>query len=185
MSTQFYDILPRDLTSLFALIIGISTYPDMSGLRSLPGVKADVDSMKAFLEDMNAPSDRIHTIQNEEATSSAIYQALKDITKNKNIGRNDPILIYFAGHGAKADITSEGNFLSSVRMLCPYNFARRNDGVSLKDGTPNDDAAPGRNGAASENGITDAVLADILNDISRAKGNNIVSAINFDRPFCS
>lgn len=154
----------------------------MSGLRSLPGVKADIDSMIAFLKDMNAPCDSIHTIQNEEATSFAICQALKDIIKNKNIGRNDPILIYFAGHGAKADMMSEGKSLSSVRMLCPYNFARRNDGISLKDETPNDDAVPGKD-AASENGITDAVLADILNDISRTKGNNIVSAINLASSF--
>lgn len=178
MSTQFFNILPRDLTSLFALIIGISTYPAINGLRSLPGVKADVDSMKAFLLDMNAPCDRINTIQNEEATAFAIRQALKDVIKNNTIERNDPILVYFAGHGARDDMRSEGKFLSSIRMLCPYDFARRNDGVSLKDGTPNDDAAPGMDNAASENGITDAVLADILNDISRAKGNNIVSIIN-------
>ncbi|EIM80026.1 uncharacterized protein STEHIDRAFT_163276 [Stereum hirsutum FP-91666 SS1] len=142
---------PLDLTRMFALIIGISKYPNTGSLRNLPGVDTDISSMKDFL----AMSRVSKILQNEKATASGISDALRAIINDKNIGREDPILIYFAGHGVKVNLTSEDKAMSTTRMLCPYDFVQQT------------------RSAPSSNGISDAALSNFLADISSQKGNNI------------
>lgn len=162
-------ILLRNLTRMFALIIGISKYPNTGSLRNLPGVDTDISSMKDFL----AMSRVSKILQNEKATASGISDALRAIINDKNIGREDPILIYFAGHGVKVNLTSEDKAMSTTRMLCPYDFVQQT------------------RSAPSSNGISDAALSNFLADISSQKGNNIVSILNscprtcITNPFCT
>lgn len=141
---------------MFTLIIGISTYSPTSNLNPLDGVKQDLSSM----EELFSKSKVFVRLKDHQATASAIRDELKKICRNDSINKNDPILIYFAGHGTKVDLESRAEHVTTMRMLCPYDFVRQAHGVP------------------SRNGIPEAMLASILNDISSEKGNNVVCILN-------
>lgn len=129
-------------------------------MQPLPGACADVKSMKAFLLSRNVQEGRIRMLRNKEATNARIIQELDSLASSEDIKSNSPILIYFAGHGTRA-FARGGS--SKIEMLCPYDFI------------------PAENEGRKDTvyGILDITLAEHLNKISLAKGNNVVRGFTF------
>lgn len=144
---------------LFALIIGIDIY-EHSRMPNLSGAVADADSVFKFVnEKMSVSQERIQVIRNEAATRQSIIKNLSLLAEENiawDIRKGDPILIFYAGHGAEAkwpERSSEG----MIQMICPYDFN------------------PQKNLDPDMQGIPDLTLAALLNEVSKEKGDNIVS----------
>ncbi|KAG6824172.1 hypothetical protein H0H92_007787 [Tricholoma furcatifolium] len=145
-------------SSLYAVVIGINQYKD-SNVRDLLGAVADADAISDFLRDIGVPPNRIVNLRDEEATRKKILQALRDIAVKVVIGEQDPILIYFAGHGSETHApgtwtTSTSNQM--IQMIVPHDF--------ISNGSQNEDGQ----------GIFDMTLNQIFANISRKKSDNIV-----------
>ena len=117
--------------------------------------------MESFVhEDLGVPKHRIKTLFDKEATRKRILKALDDLQENEGIKRDDPIFIFFAGHGCA--IKSEqlqgwgAGDRKEIQAICPQD-------VKVW-GTPN----------RAESPIPDFILASLINKLSRKKGNNIV-----------
>jgi hypothetical protein len=99
------------------------------------------------------PSDRITTLYNADATRDNIKAKLRALVDDDMIQPGDPILIFFAGHGATAPAPKGWPTAGdSIQMLVPHDF----------DPT-------GKSG-----GLHDFNLNFLLREIASAKGNNIV-----------
>lgn len=84
------------------LIIGVDDYPHVGKL--LQGAVADTDAMVDFLiTTMRVSRSRIQRLTNNEATRVAIGGSIFKLASRLDIKNYDPILIYYAGHGAEAD----------------------------------------------------------------------------------
>lgn len=152
-------MLPRSPSRLFALIIGINQYQNEP--RKLKGAVADAEAMVDFLKTaLRVADNRIKNLRDQQATRSNICQSIRDLGKCEDIQQGDPILIYYAGHGAEVD-PPEGwpSGGDKIQMLLPYNFRARTS-------TSED-----------EQGILDITLCILLKDLALAKGNNIVSCV--------
>lgn len=142
---------------LYVLLIGIDRYalPE----NNLHGAVADVNAVQTYLEqDLLVHPTQIRKLCDEEATRDRIIQALQDIQKDERIEKDDPILIYYAGHGGQKmapEGWTPGEPDSFIQFLIPHDY-----GVSGED---NIDAIPDRS------------VQFYINDIAQAKGNNIVS----------
>ncbi|KAH6901438.1 hypothetical protein BKA70DRAFT_1197075 [Coprinopsis sp. MPI-PUGE-AT-0042] len=140
---------------LFALTIGIDGYLD-DGTDNLKGATSDADNVVQFLIEKGVAADRVRSLRNEHATRSAIRHELTDLITNRAIEENDPILVYFAGHGNENPAPKEWkNWDSSVQCLVPHDF----------------NEPDGKGGIV--HGIPDRTLGMILHGIANAKGNNI------------
>ena len=84
---------------LFALVIGINGYKELRP--TLSGAVADADATIEYLSSKTSAS-RIIILKDEQATRKAIIEAFKFLNRSKDIEKNDPIVIYFAGHGGEA-----------------------------------------------------------------------------------
>ncbi|THV02695.1 hypothetical protein K435DRAFT_792310 [Dendrothele bispora CBS 962.96] len=148
--------IQRPPSSLFALIIGINQYqdPDISDLQ---GAVADADAMEEFLiSDVRVPTERIINLRNKEATREAMIRALEDIANNSAIGPEDPILIFYAGHGGELKAPQGWETPDNmIQMLLPYDFVRQGS----ED--------------ISGQGIFDRTLLRILEKIAQNKSDNI------------
>ncbi|KDN46595.1 hypothetical protein RSAG8_04248, partial [Rhizoctonia solani AG-8 WAC10335] len=92
-------------SNLHALIIGINDYPNLSNLK---GAVADADEIANFLtseSELKVPPDQIINLRNESATRQNIIDSIKGLQNNPLINREDPILIYYAGHGGTRKAT--------------------------------------------------------------------------------
>ncbi|EIM86633.1 uncharacterized protein STEHIDRAFT_156937 [Stereum hirsutum FP-91666 SS1] len=149
----------------YALLIAIDNYPR---LRKLKGAIADLDAVYDFLTNKmrGNPEDRIKCLKDGDATRDAIIEHIRALGQNSTIKRDDPIIVFFAGHGAEVDPPAgwpAGRF-SKVQMLCPYDFH-----PSTAGNTPDTKVIQG---------IPDRTLGALLNLISGTKGDNI--AVIFD-----
>ena len=80
----------------YALLAGVSTYKDPSN--NLEGVQYDVPNMRDMLiNDCGYSSSRITTLEDSQATKSAIRSAL--IQMSSRAGPDDTVVFYFSGHG--------------------------------------------------------------------------------------
>ncbi|EIM79948.1 uncharacterized protein STEHIDRAFT_163203 [Stereum hirsutum FP-91666 SS1] len=108
---------------------------------------------------MHVPASQIHVLLNEQATRSEIRKYIEDLTSSSDIRLGDPILIFYAGHGAQTNSPNGwqagGGSHPQIQMICPHDFLPRRSDV--------DDAQ----------GIPDMTLAILLNHLSKAKGDNI------------
>ena len=138
---------------LFALVIGINEYKEL--LPKLSGAVADADAIVEFLSSMTSAS-RILSLKDKQATRKSIIEAFKTLNTSKEIERNDPIVIYFAGHGGEAQVKGQEEM---TQMILPYDASPR---TQNKDEIP---AIPG---------IPDFEIRKLLNDIAVEKGSNIV-----------
>ncbi|KZV62254.1 hypothetical protein PENSPDRAFT_692662 [Peniophora sp. CONT] len=87
---------------LYALIIGIDHYKSKK-INDLHGAASDADAMDEYLRaELHVPADQIVNLRDEHATRSRIIRELQAMRTRKGIKRSDPILIFFAGHGASA-----------------------------------------------------------------------------------
>jgi Caspase domain len=138
---------------LFALVIGINGYKELRP--KLSGAVADADAIIEYLSTKTSAS-RIISLKDEQATRNSITEAFKTLNESKNIDKNDPIVIYFAGHGGEALIKGQEEM---TQMILPYDASPR---------TQNKDELP------VILGIPDFEIRKLLNDIAVNKGNNIV-----------
>lgn len=150
----------RKFPKLFALIIGINEYEERAN--NLHGAVADADAVREFLiEQLGVPDDRILMLRNEKATREGIISSLRDLASDKYpIGKLDPILIFYAGHGAEVKVDNR-----EVQMLVPHDFRTRDPSPSA---TASGDIYQGQ-------GIFDFTLDALLADIAKNKSDNIVS----------
>ncbi|CCO33649.1 hypothetical protein BN14_07734 [Rhizoctonia solani AG-1 IB] len=92
------DAQSESFGGLYALIIGINSYPSLNPLK---GAVSDADDMANFLmADLGISPGRIVNLRNQEATRKRIIEELQDLWKNPRISPGAPILIYYAGHGS-------------------------------------------------------------------------------------
>ena len=149
-------------------MIGISNYSNSSKygkeFTNLHGAVADADAIHNYLLGNGVPSDNIWNFRSpdegsipptEQATWVNIMKALSDL-KTCNIKKNEPILIYFAGHGGQTTApegwpSEEGK----IQYLLPQDACTSDQGEII-------------------NIIPDYVIADRLAELATTKGNNIV-----------
>lgn len=138
-------------------MIGINDYKYVDKLH---GAVADADAIANFLKtSLGVADDRIRNIRDEEATGSNIRDSIRFLASCDDIQEGDPILIYYAGHGAEAD-PPEGwpSDADKIQMLLPYDFC------------------PDISTPEHEQGILDITLSILLSQLAKAKGDNIVSS---------
>ncbi|KAK0502233.1 caspase domain-containing protein [Armillaria luteobubalina] len=133
---------------LFALVIGIDKYLS-NGIRNLSGAVADADAVSDFLQKtLRVPKEQIKNLRNEEATRVTIETEINVLGKNPAIKKDDPILIFFAGHGAEAN--------------APFKCWFLHDFVT----SGSDDSKRGQ-------GVLDMRLSHLLTDLAAKKSDNI------------
>ncbi|KAJ2934575.1 hypothetical protein H1R20_g2531, partial [Candolleomyces eurysporus] len=142
---------------LHALIIGIDNYLEKTGLDKLQGAVADADRIRNWLiDDFNVPASQIQDLRNENATRKAIIWALRDLSTNHKIQRDDPILIYYAGYGSEALAPKRWRWASPrIQMIVPWDY-KHPDGYDRVVW-----------------GIPDRTLGVLLGQIAESKGDNI------------
>ena len=107
---------------IWAVVIGVDTYPKIRQL------KYAVNDAKAFYRHLvkftRIPPENILLLLNEEAGLIRLRSTLGTYLKNK-AGKNDMVIIYFAGHGAaEKDVTSpDGDGLE--KYLLPFDVNPR------------------------------------------------------------
>ncbi|KIK02790.1 hypothetical protein K443DRAFT_96311 [Laccaria amethystina LaAM-08-1] len=140
--------------SLFALIIGINAYKHEN---ILDGCIKDATAVRDYLlQDLKVPSSHIRFLTDANATRADIIKGFLEIQTDKRIKKNDPILIYFAGHGHETDAPEgwpSGDVSDKIQMLIPQDYC----------------PIPGR----EVHGIPDQTLAALLNGIAIKHGDNI------------
>lgn len=95
---------PRSLqhTPVHALVIGINEYKS-SRIDDLYGAVPDADAMVEYLRtDLHVSDSQITNLRNGEATRAAILRELRALHTRDSIRRDDPIVVFYAGHGATA-----------------------------------------------------------------------------------
>ncbi|KJA24871.1 hypothetical protein HYPSUDRAFT_38219 [Hypholoma sublateritium FD-334 SS-4] len=148
----------RQRPSMFAVIIGIDKYKDPA-IPDLCGAVADAEAFRQYLVNhVGVEQNRIVYLRDEEATKDAMIHAIHDLATNQEISAQDPILIYYAGHGSEAPLPSSkrNQFSSSViEMLVPCDFVA--NGSATREGQ----------------GLFDISLYNLLDEIARQKSDNI------------
>lgn len=151
-----------DNPQLFALIIGINKYHS-STYNSLQYARQDADRFEAFLtSSIGVPITNIISLRDEEANRVAILHAFQLLTTNESITKDDPIAIYYAGHGARVpkpaawdDWPTNG---PQIEIMCPSDMGTIVDGEIV-------------------DGIPDRTISALLQELSMVKGDNIVRVI--------
>ncbi|KAG6862577.1 hypothetical protein C0993_002544, partial [Termitomyces sp. T159_Od127] len=146
-------------STLFAVLIGINKYKDPK-IPDLCGAVGDADAIENFLiSEVGVMKDRIVNIRDEEATREAIVKALRDLAQSSAIHAQDPIFIYYAGHGSECPSPINGWKTNAangmMKMLLPHDFNLQ-----------------GSNDVQGQ-GIFDIALSQIFADIAMAKSDNI------------
>lgn len=145
-------------SSLFALIIGINKYKDPD-VPDLHGAVPDANEVQKFLiSKVGVAENRIVILRDAEATREKIVHAIQNLAQNPAISTQDPILIFYAGHGGEAPSpwkTSSENDM--IQMLIPHDFVSKGS----KD--------------HQGQGIFDITLSKLLADVAKKKSDNIVS----------
>ncbi|RXW17707.1 hypothetical protein EST38_g8147 [Candolleomyces aberdarensis] len=136
----------KNPSPLWSLIIGINDYQH-SDMRRLKGATRDADAVNNYLQtDLRVPGEQIINLRNGSATRGEIIAAFNGLRNNPRIKPNDPILIYFAGHGGESGNSSA----PKTQSLIPVDF-------SPKKVYP----------------IPDRTVAALINGIAQKHGNNI------------
>jgi len=141
-----------------ALLIGINNYRDQS-IHPLQAAVADVEKLKELLISLGASPANIITLFNQDATRNDILDKLRALANDNRIQWDDPILIYFAGHGSEVD-TPEGwpPSTGKVQLILPYDCISDNRHLSEGEGQA----------------IFDIILGHHIHRIAQNKGSNIV-----------
>ncbi len=143
---------------MFALIIGIDEYSD-NNIRNLSGAVADANAIEAYLVDtLCIPKAYITVLRNKQATGEAIVNASQGLGEDYRINRGDPILLFYAGHGAQTKTPMDLMEVWSphISMLIPHDFA------------------PTNSQSRAGQGVLDITLSHCLAEIADKKGDNIV-----------
>jgi len=140
------SVAPR----LFALVIGIDDYMKDTKLH---GSCADALAIAEYLKTgLNVPSNQITVLLDGRASRKAILDAFKRLKDNEEIQPGDPILIFYAGHGAEIfDNDVEG--MQKIQSIIPQDH----------------------DGGIAVHPIPDKTIGSLLAQLHREKGDNIVS----------
>jgi hypothetical protein len=146
-----------------ALVIGINKYKNAGKqLQDLNGCVADADDMYQYLtKTRGIPEDSIIRLDNENATRAKILEGIRAL-RDSSAPSGDPIIIFWAGHGARGRAPPGWNTSSpdgKIEMLIPYDF----DLEGKDEGT---------------SGFLDYQFGRELADIAQEKGDNIVSGVD-------
>ncbi|KAF9005554.1 caspase domain-containing protein [Cyathus striatus] len=146
----------RPTARLFALIIGVNDYKHPS-IEKLRGAVPDANHVEEYLlKTLEVPSPQITNLRNNEATRDGIIQAINNLTKDERIKKGDPILIYYAGHGASAPAPPSWEACGpKIQMLAPYDYHTDSEGHKV-------------------NGVPDRTLGALLTRLAKEKGDNIL-----------
>ena len=137
------------------MLIGVDQYQSVD-LEALEGAVADTLSVCDYLhEKLHVPLNQIAILHNETATRTAIIQQLHLLRKRHTLHGGDPILIFFAGHGAQAKAPPNWT-TKTYEMLCPHDFI------------------PETTKGIVGQGISDIAFGAQLRDLAKEKGDNIV-----------
>ena len=141
---------------IFAILIGIDEYLNVTKLKA---AVADAKRVRDYLKSIHVPDNQIEYLTNKDAKRSKIISAFRRWQRCGRIERdNNCILIYYAGHGGEIDAPESWKAGGSrVQMILPYDYDM-----------------PSNNGVV--HGIPDRVIGQLLEDLAREKGNNIVRA---------
>lgn len=124
---------------------------------------ADTEAVQSFLEhDLFVPLEQIGRLHNEEATRDGIIQAWFSLLNDQGIHENDPILVYYSGHGGSSDAPegwSVERSAEKIQCLIPHDY-----GVKQPDGEP-------------QQPITDRAVGHLIDMLAAKKGDNIVSEL--------
>ncbi|PVF95456.1 hypothetical protein CPB86DRAFT_827907 [Serendipita vermifera] len=142
----------EDHISLHAILIGIDEYRD-EGYR-LAGAVNDAEAMKEYLR-KEFPTSRICCLYNEMATRRGIIRELERLIHDETVKPQDPIIIFYAGHGGEKGPPRRWNIEDPlVQMIIPQDY----DGA--------------------HNVITDRGLAALLDKLASVKGDNITMILD-------
>ncbi|KAJ1301203.1 hypothetical protein OPQ81_003613 [Rhizoctonia solani] len=143
-------------SKLHALIIGINDYPNISKLR---GAVADAEEVARFLEsDLKVLPNQIIKLLDSAATRKNIINAIEELWATPKIEYDDPILIYYAGHGGSRNATEEWKGKKGahrVQVIFPYDYDEIDSSSKPIECIP------------------DRTIAGLLNKLSQVKGDNI------------
>ncbi|EFI27919.1 hypothetical protein CC1G_14410 [Coprinopsis cinerea okayama7 len=135
---------------MFTIIIGINKYRPECGFKELHGAVNDAREVYKFLvAELGVPKEQIIFLTDEQASRDNIRKAFRRLRDDKRVERDDPILVYFAGHGAEIVCTS---------------------GARIQAIVPQDYKCDGPNPVPP---VLDLDLAAYLNSLSGKHGNNI------------
>ncbi|CEL61405.1 hypothetical protein RSOLAG1IB_09997 [Rhizoctonia solani AG-1 IB] len=142
--------------SLYALIIGINKYPSLD-INNLNGAVQDAERFRDYLiRDLRVPRTQITILLDQQATRGEIIAAFQDLGRNPRIKDQDPIVIFYAGHGANLKKPEDWQTGTEyIQALVPHD-------TKVQDGRGNL-VVP----------LPDRTVAALLNEISSSKGNNI------------
>ncbi|CAE6337987.1 unnamed protein product [Rhizoctonia solani] len=133
---------------LHALIIGIDDYSD----RPLYGAVADAKNFSNYLiSKLQVPESQITLLINWQAKRQVILNELKKLATSDYIQRDDPIVIFYSGHGSEAPAPADRAINGMVQCIVPHDSNIESQVTS----------------------IPDYVLGRLINDIADAKGDNI------------
>ncbi|RXW16207.1 hypothetical protein EST38_g9645, partial [Candolleomyces aberdarensis] len=119
----------------------------MTAYDRLSGAVPDADAMNNYLQAyLNVPPDQITNLRDKEATRSNIIAAFENLRDNLKIKHQDPILIYYAGHGGEVPSKKK----DKIQALIPADCV-----------------------AGEIPPIPDRTIAALINGISTKHGNNI------------
>ncbi|TFK60693.1 hypothetical protein BDN72DRAFT_965567 [Pluteus cervinus] len=148
------------IPTVHALIIGIDTYPKF---HNLTGAARDARRFKKFVRNyLFAEESNIITLLNQAASREAILNGFEKLISNDKINQDDPIIIYFAGHGSRIEKPKEWEddwptVTPMIEMMCPSDL----------------DPAAGSWESEEGRGIPDRTIAALLHRLSQKKGDNI------------
>ncbi|KAI0309847.1 hypothetical protein OF83DRAFT_1296094, partial [Amylostereum chailletii] len=144
----------------FAVIIALDNYSDHR-VDELYGAVRDARDVKKFLtKNLNVPTSRIQELYDDKATRRNIKGCIRGLETHPDIKKDNPILIFYAGHGSEAVPPRgwpAGGPNKKIQMLVPYDFI------------------PSTVHSERGQGIPDITLSVLLIRIAKAKGDNIVS----------
>ncbi|PVF91863.1 hypothetical protein CPB86DRAFT_820144 [Serendipita vermifera] len=140
---------------LFALIIGIDEYKS-TGILNLEGAKNDARAMEKYLlQTLGVPASQIQVLLDNEATRDRIKNELQAFKEDERIKEQDPILIYYAGHGSEGKAPAKwGLGDQTIQLLVPHDAFTKVAGETVFP-------------------IPDRTIGSLLEAISKVKGDNI------------
>jgi hypothetical protein len=144
---------------MFALIVAIDQYKSKT-IQNLSGCVNDGEAMVTFLRDM-FPKPHITRLYNEQATRENIINTFHSMFKeNKKIKPGDAMLLFYAGHGSC--VRAPENWPPEYRYIqtiCPYDEETKCSNRKYIHGIP------------------DFTINNLLVELAKVKGNNIVSSL--------
>lgn len=92
-----------------ALLIGVGEYPELAKTSttspSLPGINIDIDNAKRVLKIMGFAPQDIRELVDASATHDRVIRELSTWVRD-GVGPEDPVVIYFSGHGTRIPDTN-------------------------------------------------------------------------------